>query len=488
MGSVSNPAIVGNVRNGANDATWASVYSLMDFPQYYPELVKKYGKAFDMFDFLTIAGQVGTCAGQTKTLYTEGANERYVTLHTAISTAGAGEAVTIEIEEWDTVANGGRPAVSVGEKFAIPGKYCTVSGVKCVNPQWYQITAIASTTANPNEEDTNISATPLNALTTLAVEVPVATKLFVTGGNYAAGSAGAKSKTKGWYSETFTTGIKRARLDIEGSQQSNERYTHHLKGGGMGVFSDASILAEFRLDHSINYDILLGDTADNLTMTNRDSVANTVRSTKGIMPHLNASGCKLYYTSSFSVPDLDNIKKAFISQGVTDNTAAVCGGYEFLRGVRNNCLDFIKEYSGGSNMLDNVSNTLKAKIDTITLGNLTLSFHELSSFSNPNTLGISEYAFDKKAFCIPETQVTVRDSATSADIKMANLKLLYKSFDGEDRTRVVKQIPGVNGMSQFNSNIAVDSYDSVAQEWLTEFMLVFLKLNQSILIQDDGVL
>ena len=486
MGSVSNPAIVGNGRFGAVDAKWASVYSLMDFPQYYPELVQKYGKGFDILDFLTIAGKEGTCAGQTKTLYTEGESDRYVTLHTAISTAVAGADITVEIEEWDTVANGGRSAVAVGDLFYIPGKYCTVSGTKCVNPQRYQVTEIAATTANPNEEDTNITAKPLNALTVLAVEVPVGTKLFVTTGNFAPGSTGAKSHNQGWYSETFTTAIKRARFDLEGSQQSNERYFHHLKNGGVGMFSRASLKAEMDLDRAINYEILLGDTTDNLSFTTEDGQSNLARGTKGIMPSLNSNGWKIYYTSSFTVSDVENIKKAHISQGVVDGDAMLGGGFEFLRGLENNCLDFVKEYSGGSDLLDGV-NKLGVGIKQIKKVGLNLSLHEFVSFSNPNALGISDYAFDKKAIVIPSTQVTVRDSM-SAEVKMNNLEIQYKVFDGEDRRRWFNIIPGVNGMSAVNTNIAVSSYDKVAGEIGSEFMLIFLRQNMSGLIQPDDVL
>lgn len=85
MGSTSNPAIVGNNRQGSYDAKWASLYSLMDFPQYYPELVQKYGKLFDIFDFLTIAGRTGTCAGHTKTVFSQGSRDRYVSTHVALS-------------------------------------------------------------------------------------------------------------------------------------------------------------------------------------------------------------------------------------------------------------------------------------------------------------------------------------------------------------------------------------------------------------------
>lgn len=485
MGSTSNVAITNNTRLGSYDSTWASVYSLMDFPQYYPELVKRFGGAFEILEFLTFAGQVGTCAGQTKTVYEEGAPERYVTLHSASGTALVGADVILEIEEWDTVANGGRSAVAVGDKIGIPGEYCTVSGTKCVNPQWYQVHTIASVTANPNEADTDITCTPLNALTVLAVTVPAATKLMVTGGNYAPGSTGAKSKTTGWYSRTFTTAIKRTAFAIEGSQQSSERYLEHLKGGGTGIFSEASIRAEFRHNQALNYEILLGHTTDNLTMANRDSVSNSVRGTVGIMPALDSGGCKQYYTTSYTVPDVDNIKKAFISQGVVDQTAALFAGSELLRGIENNALDFVKEYSGGSDFLTNLQN-LQVGFKTIKKNGITLSLHELVSFSNPNTLG--NYSFDKRGFVIPSTQVTTRDDAMGVDVKMDNLSLLYKNYNGENRERVFKTIPGVNGLSMINSPIAVDSYDDARWEILSEFMVALLKPNQSILIQPDTVL
>ena len=485
MGSTSNVAITNNTRYGPYDATWASVYSLNDFPQIYPELVKRFGGAFELLEFLTIAGKTGTCKAQTNTVLEEGAPERYVTLNVASGTALAGATLKLEITEWDTVANGGRSYVNVGDKIGIPGEYCTVSGVKCSMPQWYQVTAIAATTATPDEANTDITTYPLNALSLVAVTVPAGTKLMVTGGNYAPGAQGALSKTNGWYSRTFTTAIKRTAMAIEGSQQSSERYTDHLKGGGMGIFSEASIRAEFRHNQAINYEILVGDTADNLTQPNRDSVENSIRGTIGIMPALKSSACLQYYTTAYTVPDVDNIKKAFISQGVTDRTAALFGGDELLRGIENNALDFVKEYSGGSDFLTSLQN-LQVGFKVITKNNITLSLHELSNFSNPNTLG--NYGFDKKAFIVPSTKVTVRDTQVGADVKMDNLSLLYKNYNGEDRTRVFKVIPGVNGLSAINSPVAVDRYDDARWEILSEFMVMLLKPNQCMLIEPDSVL
>jgi len=482
MGSVSNPAITNNTRYGAYDATWASVYSLLDFPQYYPELVQRYGKAFEIFDFLKAAGKEGTCAGETLTMFEEGAPERYITLHHASGTQTVGASFSLYIEEWDTVANGGRSYVAVGDKIALPAAYCLIGSTKCTLPQWAQVTAIATT--NATEEDTAITVKLLHAHSIVGTTIPAGTKLMVTGGNYAPGSQGAQSKTEGKYSRTFRTAIKRTALALEGSIQSSERYLEHLKGGGTGVLSEATIKAEFRHDQALNYEIIMGDTIDNLTMLNRGQVANNVRGTYGIMQHLNDSACKMYYDTSFSVPDIDKIKDAYISQGVTDTNSAFFGGAGLLRGIENTCLDFVKEYSGGSDFLTSLQN-LQVSFKTIKKNGILLSLHELSSFSNPNTLG--NYGFSDKGFIVPSTQVAVTDAGTGANVKMDNLSLLYKNYNGENRTRIMQQIPGVNGLAG-SPNFAVDSYDDSRWEILSEFMVVFFKVNQCVLIQPSSVL
>jgi len=485
MGSTSNPAVTNNTFEGGYNASYASIFSLMAFPQWYPELVKRYGAAFEIFEFLKFAGQETTCAGQTKTMFEVGAPERYVTTYAAISTALVGADISVKITEWGSAGVGvsGEAYLTVGDKIAIPAAYCTVSGSKPTMPQWYQV--VTKGTVVVPAANTAFTCTPLNALTVLGTAVPASTKLMVTGGNYAPGSTGAKPKTKGYYSRTFTTAIKRTAFKIEGSQQSNERYTDHLVGGGMGIFSEASIQAEFRHNQALNYEILLGNTADNLTMADADSVSNSVRGTLGILPHLEAGGCQQYYTTTYTVPDFDMIKKAFISQGVVDTSAAMFVGAELLRGIENSGLEFVKEYAGGTTLIENL-NQLKVNFKVVKKNGIELTLHELVSFSNPNTLG--NYSFDKKGFVVPNSQVTVRDGELGADVKLANLTLAYKSYGGENRERIFKVIPGVNGLSMIPGNVAVNAYDSASWEILTEFMLLFAKRNQSILIQDDSVL
>lgn len=489
MGSTSNPTLSNSTYSGAFDAGWASVFSLMDFPQYYPELSQKYGGAFGVFEYLKFAGQEGTCAGPTETLFEAGAPERYLTLNAQAATAVAAAPLTLEVTDWGNGTTGvsGKSTLTVGDKVLIPAAYCTVGGVKPTVGQWYQVTAVQAT-QNP-ARDTNFTCYALGSTVAVAVAIPIATKLMVTGGNYAPGSLGAKAKTLGWYSRTFKTAIKRTAMKIEGSQQSNERYLEKLKGGGMGIFSEAMIGAEFRHNHALNYEILLGTEPDQITMLDDDGAATgTVRGTKGILPHLSEGGCKIFYTAGngFTVPDIENIKKAFISQGVTDSSAGLFGSYELLRGIENNALDFVKEYSGGSDFLDGLKN-LQVGFKVIKKAGLTLTMHELLNLSNPNTLG--QYTeLTKGGFIVPTTQVTVRDSAMGADVKMANLSIAYKNYNGENRERIFQPIAGVNGLSMVGGNNIADAYDRVKWEILTEFMLRAVKRNQMILVQPDSVL
>jgi hypothetical protein len=479
--SVSNQAITNNTYQGSHDSAWATLYALVDFPQVYPKLVQRYGRGFsrDFFEFLTIAGQVGTCKAQTITTFEKGSPEKAVTLSAAITEVGAGENITVKINEWN---GAGQAYLKEGDKILIPPAYITKSSVKPVVGHWYQV--VTRGTVQATESETAFTCTPLDALSVLAVEVPIATKLMVTGGNYAPGSEGAKPRNSGWYSRTFTTAIKRAAFAIEGSQQSTERYVDHLVGGIDGVFSEASIQGEFDLDQSINYEILLGGVANNLTMNNEDSVANSVRGTLGLLPQLEARACRQYYTSTYDVPELDNIKKAWISQGVTETEGSFMAGNDLLLGMENNCAAYIKEFSGGTDLMTKL-NELHVGFKVITKGLVKITLHELKSFSNPNTL--ANYDLGRYGFILPNTQVTVREGEGATEVKIPNVQLAYKNYNGENRQRMFGMITGINGMGYGNGQIA-DERDRIKGHWESEFMLQVHAANQMLLVLPSSVL
>jgi hypothetical protein len=91
-------------------------------------------------------------------------------------------------------------------------------------------------------------------------------------------------------------------------------------------------------------------------------------------------------------------------------------------------------------------------------------------------------------FIIPDTEVTLRNSMESAPFTLKNLTLGFKNYNGEDRTRIVKILPGVTSIGDGGGNIAVDTFDDSRGEILSEFMVIFNKVNQAILVQDDRIL
>jgi hypothetical protein len=72
--------------------------------------------------------------------------------------------------------------------------------------------------------------------------------------------------------------------------------------------------------------------------------------------------------------------------------------------------------------------------------------------------------------------------------KLKNFTLGFKNYNGENRTRLVKVLPSVADFGAGYSNLAVDTWDDGRGEILSEFMVIFNRVNQCILIQDDRIL
>jgi len=474
MSTLSTQAITSNTQKFGYDATWSSLYDFALKPQVWGTLIKKYGPLMEMFEFLQFAGATTTVKSHTQDVQIEGSYERSITLGAEATAAAEGATFTFQLsaDDYDTTTS--RPYLLVDDKILIPKTYATLDGVAVTYPIWYQVQTVgvfgADCTAFPLDKDYGMSA-----------NIPISTVLMVSGGNYSPGSDGPGSKNSGWYEDTFYTAIKKSAFEIEGGVQSTERYYDNLIGGGQGMFSKASIEADLRLNSDINDEILLGHVPDNtnLTMANSNSVSSLVYGTKGILPHLEDDGMSLIYNGTFTIPDFDQIKTAFLSQGVTDTRANFFCGPTLHRYVENSGLEFLKEYSGGTDLMENYSE-MGIELPAIRKNGILTVLHELKSFANPVKYGISSYDFDTLGFILPETNVNVKMGGAGA--KMQNVVLGYKNYNGENRTRIVKPIPGVNGHASA-PNVAVNSYDEYKVQMLSEFMLMFFKANQAILVK-----
>jgi len=464
--SVTPVAVSRSQMNGGYVDGLDSIYSLNLEPQVMGELQKLYGQGIGLHEIITFGGNVIDVASDTLTVIEEGAILNYILSANAIPAGNANAALTITV-----AAIGTEYLLAVGDVVLIPGEY--VNSAASTSPAKYQVTA-----------DNGAGVYTLRALNTayqITTEVPAATNLMVTGGNYSAGSSGGNAKHIGKFSRTFNTAIKKAAFLIEGSMQSTKRYTDTMKNGQPGVFSEASMIADFLLSSYISDELLVGvvpSANSSVTMVNSNNTATVVRGTQGLWPALEARGMSQTYVGDYAISDFDDLADGFESQGVLSKSATFAMGGGLYRGVENSGLDFIKEFSGGTDLMKTMGE-MGIEFRRIKKNGIDTTIVKLDTFSNPMTYGLAAYDWKNSGFIIPNEYVMVKDVAGGKALELANLTLAYKNYNGENRRRVFGLLNGMSGQS--NAPV-VTRFDEVRGEFLTEFMLIANKVNQMIMV------
>jgi hypothetical protein len=488
MSTTSTPAVLSNTLNTGYNSVWASLYDTeMLVPQIWGDIVKLYGPGIGLLEFLYMAGNIVPIAGTSKKLFEELSLVKTVETVGASGAVAAGAAWTLHLAAAEFGGTTDNSYLSKNDIVVVPAKYVTKSAVKVTKPSLWQVTAVDST------DTTGKSYTlyGLDILDRINVTIPTATKLMVTGGAYANGVSGGTPKSAGWQTRTFVNSTRRQNWSLTGSQQSNQRYYNTLRGGGSGIFTKASMECDFLLSKYINDDLLLGQlvTATSITMTDRDSNSLVPTNTLGMLGHMVAGSMKQYYTSAYQYSDFDDVKPMLLSQGILGRNVNFFQGSDLYKQNENAGLDFKKEFAGGTKLGE--IGEIDASLKFVHKNGVNFTFKELPSLSDPTAYGATAFDdfFTGLGFMIPDLDVTVKGSMEEpAAFKMKNLALGYKNAQGENRTRINKVIPGIANVGQGTGDLAVDGYDDLRGEMLSEYCLIFLKRNQSILIQNDNVL
>jgi hypothetical protein len=183
------------------------------------------------------------------------------------------------------------------------------------------------------------------------------------------------------------------------------------------------------------------------------------------------------YDGNYAISNFDDVKDMFRSQGVINQAALFAVGSGLHRMVENSGLDFLKEYSGGTDLMRGLDG-VGIEFKKILKNSILFSLVELATFDNPQTYGLAAYDWKNSGFIVPNEfgQAKMGDFG-SETVTLSNLTLGNKNYNGEDRTRVSGVLAGVNGMGHRSF---VDTYDDVRGELLTEFMLIATKRNQMI--------
>lgn len=469
--AITNPTLYSNTVATGYDLRYDSLYSFDQIEQKYGKIVDLYGEGFGIREWLFLAGQEIAVKNHTLDLIERGALEGVgIKTGSAISTGSAGATIsfTLDSSMYDSNNN---CFLMVDDAIYIPPTYLTGTPD---TPAKYQITARTGSAGSYT-----FTGTPFSTSAQIGTEIPAGTVLMATGGNFAPGSDGPGAKSRGVYERSFYTAIKKAGFAVEGGATSTERYSTKLANGNEGFFSQASIEAERMLDSYMNDECFLGEENANsstLTMPNRSSNAQAVYGTIGLWNHLNAGGIKQTYVGTYEIADLADVRDGLLSQGVIDKFAIFGVGSELFRYIEDSGLDFLKEYSGGSDLMRTM-NEAGIHFKAIERNSITFLIKEMQNLNTPNKTGLSAYNWKKAGFIIPQSKATVTTKGGDG-LVLDNIFLGYKVGNGENRARVVKILKGVEGIT--GTNDAVDTYDDIRGQFLTEFLLGVLKRNQMV--------
>jgi hypothetical protein len=475
-GTITSPTT--NQRYGFS---FDSLQNAMLKPQVENYLIKRYGKGVGILEFARWSGATISIPNQTREVFEEGSLVKTVVLNGPIAITAMGLDITFSIAaaEYDLQ---GSCYLNTNDIIVIPAEYMQDIATQALMPHEYQITgndggllAARVYTAKPKLITSHVH-----------IAVPTGTALMVTGGNYSVESASGSVKSSGWYHRAFYLSIKKHDWGYGGGTISKERY--YEGPGQTSILTKNTIEADFFLDKYVNDEIWLspGLTNPTFTQVNRLGTPILATATVGLLKQMVDRAMKQYYTTAYQASDFDDIKDLLISQGIVERDVTFFMGSSLYKQIENSGLDFIKEFSGGTDFMVRM-NEIGVAFRAINKNGVYTTFKEVPSFSDPTSYGASAFKdyFKDLGFLIPTVDVTVNTGTVESPVvgKIKNFTLGFVNFNGENRTRIVKDLPSVAGQG----NIAIDTWDDSYGTMLTHFMVIANGVNQWVLCLNDNI-
>ncbi|HUW91839.1 MAG TPA: hypothetical protein VMV74_01640 [Bacteroidales bacterium] len=451
-------------------STWASLYSIEFPPEIYNEWFQRYGQGFKILDFLRMFGKEQTVRDRTFYHYEDGTDLRACTLASAIVVGIAGANITFTLAAADYDASNNGP---LRDQFTV------------LIPKGYQTTGedrLYVVVSN----DGGVGAariytcSPLSADSQISVQVPIATELMIGASVYAAGTGQPEGMASGTYRRTHYTQIVKESCGFEGGQIAKRKYRETItKAGTAGLFDKGLIETEFRLDRQIDSALFKGEPNTNaLTQVPAFGGTNNRLGTQGLWNWQLDLAQSIDYVADFDMDYFDQVKGLLQTQGVVNAEVAFLMGSDLMMNVENNVLDALKEWSGGTDLLSEKNKAFQVNFKSVLKNGVKFLVGELASFSNPTGYGLASYDFQDAGMIIPMGNVSVSNGFGGEKVSVPNISICYFRGAGEDRTRVIDTVAGMNGLG----HQAVDQYDRTHIWMLSEFACFAANVNQHIQI------
>ena len=328
-----------------------------------------------------------------------------------------------------------------------------------------------------------LTLTPYSKITVGAGGIAAGTELAIGGSAFAPGTGQPEPTSTGLYERNFYTTIAKETMGFDGPELARERWEEKQVGGKKRIWSRAYAETEFLLDLAEDCNFLMGEeNLNDIVQTTKRENSEKVTTGKGIWKWQDAiAGTLNYGTGDFNLFDLDQVPVFMRSQGVTDGVAVLAAGQGLALKLENSGLEFVKEYSGGTDFTRVVQRAfggseqraLDIGFKMFTKGGITYVVKVVDTFSNPKLFGVSTYPMDDSGFAFPVSSIKDKKSGlTIPNISIGNL-----SHNGVARKRVIGVI---NGMTGFGDYPIQTEYDTVDMYMLSQRAIVALGVNQHI--------
>jgi hypothetical protein len=173
----------------------------------------------------------------------------------------------------------------------------------------------------------------------------------------------------------------------------------------------------------------------------------------------------LSYAGDFVIDNLYDVGMLQQSRGVVAGGVNLfMVGPELGRDVEKSALDYIKAYSGGTDLLDKVKKEIGIDVQAFNLNHRTYVIWEPAELADPSGFGLLDstgtnvYSAASSGLVIPHTNVTVGNFNGQKNVTIPGVQLGYVNHNGENRRRVIGRQLGMNGIEGFGDVIS-SSYD-----------------------------
>ena len=473
MASQTYPEVLVRIGN-YNEAHWRPLIEQRLDPGYFLETFR-YGMGSYYFDFLEMADRVIDLTTDNPKIYEKLEWESTLKIGTAITTGSAGDPITFKVDVDDIDTNQKIPC-KVGDGIVIPAQYQT--------PLEDRIYVIVTITVN-GVDDIDITAEPLSeagstiTASQIGVEVPADTVLKLHSYYTGRGTELPDGRYNYRVIREYQTQIIKETRTFEGGMQALKWYEVPSETGGTTAWWEGQDEQELYHRKLCDDAIFLGELNDNtaLVETSNAGGSNKRKSTKGIWNWAKEVGQPLDYAGSWDMSYFYDTKDLLLANNVTAREVMFCVGTDLYRSVEESNLDWIKEYSGGSNLM-RAADDLGIETKRVHVNGITFQLHELISFGNPLRYGNKSYNFSKYGLMIPEGQ----ENATYEGKRELhpNFMLGFLNNNNENRRKILGILDGTTGRSTPTNRF--DTSETFVQ---TELASIVLRPEQLITVEPE---